>query len=63
MNGQTAPALPATPETNLTLVGPVGEALVTLARKRFEEAVQSVLDAPLDVARVAEWTRLRALNV
>lgn len=63
MNGQAASALPATPATNLLLVGPLEEALVTLARKRFEDAVQALLDAPLDVARVAEWTKLRALSV
>ncbi len=29
------------------------------ALRRFEEAIQSVLDTPLDAAKVAEWARLR----
>ena len=28
---------------------------------RFEEAIQSVLDSPLDGERVLEWTALRSL--
>lgn len=58
-----ATASPAAPATILALVGPTAEALVELARKRFEEAVQSLLDAPLDAAKVLEWTSFRALNV
>jgi hypothetical protein len=30
--------------------------------RRFEEAIQSVLDRPLDEMRVLEWMQLRALR-
>lgn len=60
MNGQAASALPATPEPVLTLVSPAAQARARAALMRFEETIQSVLDAPLDAARVAEWTALRA---
>jgi hypothetical protein len=62
MNGQAASALPATPEASLTLVGPVAHTRARAALKRFEEAVQSLLDTPLDEARVREWTTLRAIR-
>lgn len=61
MKAQAAPALPATPEVNLAVVGPVAEALVQDALRRFEEAIQSLLETPLDAARVLEWTRLRSI--
>jgi hypothetical protein len=61
MNGQAASALPATPETSLTLVGPAAQTKARAALKRFEEAVQSLLDTPLDEGRVQEWTTLRAI--
>ena len=48
----TAQVAPATPDVAL------GAAL-----ERFEKTIQTWLDAPLDAARVLEWTRLRALNV
>lgn len=57
-----ATAFPATPELTLALVGPAADARVQSALKRFEAAIQSVLDAPLDPARVLEWARLRTLN-
>jgi hypothetical protein len=61
MNGQAASALPATPEGTLTLVAPAAEARAKAALERFEEAVQRLLDSPLDAARVLEWTTLRTL--
>lgn len=63
MKAQAAQALPAPPEANLTLVGPAAEARARAALKRFEETIQSILESPLDAAKVAEWTRLRTLNV
>jgi hypothetical protein len=63
MNAQAATVSPAAPATTLGLVGPLAEALLQLTRQRFDEAIQSVIDAPLDAAKVLEWTRLRALNV
>lgn len=63
MQAQAATASPATPETTLALVGSTAEALVELARTRFDEAIQSLLEAPLDAAKVLEWTSFRALNV
>lgn len=62
MHGQAASALPATPEGTLALVAPAAQAKAQAALKRFEEAVQSWLDAPLDAARVLEWTTLRTLR-
>ena len=62
MNGQAASALPATPEPMLTLVSPAAQATARAALARFEQAIQSVLDAPLDAARVLEWTTLRTLE-
>ena len=61
MNGQAASALPATPEGTLTLVVPAAQAKARAALKRFEAAIQSVLDSPLDADRVVEWTTLRAV--
>ena len=61
MNGQAASALPATPEASLTLVGPAAQAKAAVVLKRFEEAIQGLLETPLDESRVAEWTTLRAL--
>ena len=61
MNGQAATALPATPEATLTLVGAAAQAKAAAALKRFEEAIQGLLETPLDEGRVAEWTTLRAL--
>ena len=61
MDAQTAPALPATPEASLTVVGAAAEARAKTALERFERAVQSILDAPLDPQRVLEWTELRSL--
>lgn len=58
-----ATAFPATPEATLALVGAAAETRVQWALKRFEAAIQSVLDAPLDAARVLEWTRLRTLDI
>lgn len=63
MTGQAASAHPATPEPMLTLVAPAAQAKAAAAMKRFEQAIQSILDAPLDAARVAEWTTLRTLKV
>ena len=63
MNGQAASALPATPESTLTLVGPRAQARAQAALKRFEAAIQSVLDSPLDADRVVEWTTLRAVGL
>jgi hypothetical protein len=60
MTTQAAPALPATPEVSLALVGPLAEALAQDGLRRFEEAIQRLLDAPLDAALVLEWTRLRS---
>lgn len=60
MNGQAAPAHPATPEASLALVVPAAQARAAAALKRFDEAIQALLDAPLDTARVLEWTTLRA---
>ncbi|MDQ3983102.1 MAG: hypothetical protein M3271_10530 [Actinomycetota bacterium] len=62
MKAQAAPALPATPSANLSLVGSAAEARALTALERFEEAIQSVLDTPLDPVRVFEWTRLRAVS-
>ena len=62
MNGQAASALPDTPEATLTLVAPAARARARAALKRFEEAVQSLLDTPLDEGRVVEWTTLRAIT-
>lgn len=63
MKAQAAPEFQATPEVTLSLVGPAAEAVAHAALKRFETAIQSVLDAPLDEGRVLEWTRLRAVDV
>ena len=51
MKAQAAQSFPAAPE-----------ARARAALKRFEEAIQSVLEQPLDAASVAEWTTLRALT-
>lgn len=61
MKAQAAPALPATPQVSFAVVGPVAEARVQHGLRRFEEAIQSLLDAPLDAARVLEWTTLRSI--
>lgn len=58
-----APAFPATPESSIVLVGSSAETRVRAALKRFEHAVQNVLDAPLDADQVLEWTTLRALSI
>ncbi|HYO60449.1 MAG TPA: hypothetical protein VEU29_00955 [Actinomycetota bacterium] len=63
MKAQAAAEVQATPEVTLALVGPAAEATAQAALNRFEAAIQSVLDAPLDAARVLEWTRLRAVGV
>lgn len=60
MQAQAA-AHPATPEPGFSIVGPWAEAMAQTALDRFEQAIQSVLDSPLDAARVLEWTRLRAV--
>lgn len=62
MHGQAASALPATPEGTLVPVAPATQAKARAALKRFEDAIQSLLDSPLDAARVAEWTTLRAVT-
>ena len=62
MHGQAASALPATPEGTLVLVAPAAQAKARAALKRFEDAIQGLLDSPLDAARVAEWTTLRTLK-
>ncbi len=62
MKAQAAPALSATPSANLDLARPAAEARALTALERFEEAIQSVLDTPLDPVRVFEWTRLRTLS-
>lgn len=62
MEAQAA-AHPATPETTFSVVGQEAEARVQFSLKRFEEAIQSVLDTPLDAARVLEWTSLRAVSL
>ncbi|HEX2058222.1 MAG TPA: hypothetical protein VHI71_07620 [Actinomycetota bacterium] len=62
MKAQAAQALPAAPDVNLIVVGPAAEARARAALKRFEEAIQSFLDSPLDAAMVAEWTRLRSIR-
>ncbi len=59
----TAAAFPATPEADLVLVAPAARARAGSALARFEQAIQSVLDTPLDAGRVLEWTVLRALSV
>jgi hypothetical protein len=46
----------------LTLVGAAAEDRARAFLTCFEEAVQSLLDAPLDVEKVVEWTRLRFLS-
>lgn len=61
MKAQAASELHATSEVKLSLVGPAAEARARAALQRFEIAIQSVLDAPLDAGRVVEWTRLRAV--
>jgi hypothetical protein len=61
MQAQAA-AYPATPEATFALVGPETASRTQSALARFELAIQSVLDAPLDAARVLEWTSLRALG-
>lgn len=58
-----AAAYPATPEATFALVGPETGARTHSALARFELAIQSLLDAPLDAARVLEWTALRTLNI
>ena len=62
MNGQAASALPATPEATLVLVSPAAQARAAAALKRFEEAIQGLLESPLDEGRVLEWTTLRAIT-
>ncbi len=62
MKAHAASAPPATPAAKLSLAGPAAEARAQAALKRFEEAIQSVLDSPLDSQRVLEWTRLHALS-
>ena len=53
---------PATPEVDLVLVAPEARARTAATMKRFEQAIQSLLDAPLDAARVLEWATLRTLD-
>ena len=53
-----APALLATPA--LSLLGAAAEAAAQDALKLFQDSIQSLLDTPLDAARVLEWTTLRA---
>ena len=55
MPAQAAQALQATPEASLVLVGCDLPALL----ERFEHAIQSILESPLDAGRVQEWTSLR----
>lgn len=62
MQAQAA-AHPATPESGFSVVGPRLEAAARAALARFDDAIQSLLDNPLDATRVREWTRLRTLNV
>ena len=56
-----AVAHPATPESGTSVVGAWAQAMAQNALDRFEQAIQSVLDSPLDADRVLEWTRLRAV--
>lgn len=62
MDAQAAQVSPAPPAAPLTVVPPAAEARARAALRRFEEAIQSVLETPLEVGRVAEWTRLRTLH-
>lgn len=51
----------ATPEIAFSLVGARAETKAQAALSRFDAAIQSLLDTPLDPARVLEWARLRAV--
>lgn len=61
MQARAATSYPATPEPSFVVVGPRAEARARARLQRFQEAIQSVLDTPLDATRVFEWTRHRSI--
>ena len=61
MQAQAATGFTATPEASFTLVGREVEAMARTGLQRFEQSIQSILEAPLDTDRVLEWIRLRTM--
>ncbi|MDQ3958102.1 MAG: hypothetical protein M3273_07245 [Actinomycetota bacterium] len=54
------PAVPAAAATSFVVIDDEFRSRHSEALARFEQAIQSFLDTPLDTQRVLEWTRLRS---
>ncbi len=61
MHAQAVTGSTAAPEASFTIVGRDAEAVARAGLQRFQQAIQNILDSPLDAACVAKWTQLRAV--